>query len=378
MRVTLILLLIASGLEAQAPVSFSDGAWEFRGSARVDSAGGREVLRLESGFAYRRDVRLEDGTIDVDVKVTRRRSFVYVGFRLQDDENHEEFYLRPHKSELPDAVQYAPVYHGQSAWQLYHGPGGTAAVAFEPGEWRRLRIVLKGRRAAVFLGDTTTPILRIPRLGHAPRPGYLLLRGFLPANTPGSGPIAEYANLRVRPGYVPFDFGPPAPEPGFLPGIIERWNVGASFTTGDSAHRVLPPGFLTRVGTVTALANGLVELNRQVPLPKDQVRGGARMETAVVAWVDLQAPRAGTYRLDLGFSDAVSVFLDGRPVLYANDSYLFEQRRDGLIGLDQATLFLPLRSGLNRLTVLVTDHFGGMGLMGRIEPSSGLGVRVDP
>jgi hypothetical protein len=272
-------------------------------------------------------------------------------------------------------VQYAPVYRGQSAWQLYHGPGGTAAVAFEPGQWRRLRIVLQGRRAAVFLGDTTRPILLIPRLGHAPRPGYLLLRGFLPANTPGSGPIAEYANLRVRPE-VSFDFGSPFTESAPSPGIIQQWNAGSMFATGDSAHRELPAGSLTRATTVTALATGLVELHRQLALPDNLSQGGARREAAVVTWVNLVAPRNGIYRLDLGFSDAVSVFLDGRPVFYDNDSYLFEQRRDGLIGFDQSTLFLPLKAGPNQLAVLVTDHFGGMGLMGRIEPQSGLTVRL--
>lgn len=95
------------------------------------------------GRATRRDVRLQDGTIDVDVMVTNRRSFVYVGFRMATDEHHEEFYLRPHKSNLPDAVQYAPVFQGRSAWQLYHGPSGTAATGLVPNVWTRVRV---GRR----------------------------------------------------------------------------------------------------------------------------------------------------------------------------------------------------------------------------------------
>jgi hypothetical protein len=238
--------------------------------------------------------------------------------------------------------------------------------------------VLQGRRAAVFLGDTTRPVLLIPRLGHAPKPGYLLLRGFLPANTPGSGPIAEYTNLRVMPGFIPFAFGPPLPEAVPSPGVIQEWNAGAMFATGDSAHRALPAGSLTRSRTVTALPTGLVELHRQLPLPDNLVQGQTRREAAVVAWANLVAPRAGVYRLDLGFSDQVTVFLDGRPIFYGNDSYLFEQRRDGLIGFDQSTLFLPLKAGVNQLAVLVTDHFGGMGLMGRIEPQSGLTVRLEP
>ena len=115
------------------PLPF-DKAWELEGEGTsIVKEDGRDVLQMTSGFAHRRDVKFLDGTIDFDVQVTRRRSFVYFNFRAQSTSEQEEFYVRPHKSELPDAVQYAPVWQGRSAWQLYHGPGGTAAIAFQPG-----------------------------------------------------------------------------------------------------------------------------------------------------------------------------------------------------------------------------------------------------
>ena len=78
----------------------------------------------------RRDVSLQDGTVDFDMEVTSHRSFVYVQFRMQDDENHEEIYFRPHKSSLPDAIQYAPVWNAESTWQLYHGKVGRRLSVF--------------------------------------------------------------------------------------------------------------------------------------------------------------------------------------------------------------------------------------------------------
>ena len=107
-----------------------DSGWDFS-TAPTRSVGtflGREALRLRNGVAVRPDVSMQDGTIDFDVAVTEHRSFVYIQFRQAGQGENEEIYLRPHKTDLPDAVQYAPVFRGQSAWQLFHGPGNTARV----------------------------------------------------------------------------------------------------------------------------------------------------------------------------------------------------------------------------------------------------------
>ena len=189
-RLPVTLLLAAGGARlasAQAqPLPLTDAGWELKGpSVKLERYEDRDVLAVENGFAYRREVRLQDGTVDFDVQVTRRRSFVYLMFRMVDDREYEDVYLRPHKSSLPDAIQYAPVYQGASAWQLYHGPGATAAVTFEPGAWTRVRLVLSGEKAAVFVGDLAKPALVIPRLARAAMPGYLALRAFAP---PGRAP----------------------------------------------------------------------------------------------------------------------------------------------------------------------------------------------
>ena len=111
---------------------------------------------------------------------------------------------------------------------------------------------------------------------------------------------------------------------------------------------------------VEAAPDGLVELERHVTVP-----AGSRT-AAAVARVTVTASTAGVYAFDLGFSDIATVFVNGTPVFTGDASYSFDRpRREGLIGYDQARLYLPLRAGGNDLAVVVSDSFGGWGLMGR-------------
>jgi hypothetical protein len=356
---------------AQEALPFTDGRWDLKGpSIALGKHDGRDVVSVETGVASRREVRLEDGVIEMDVQLTRRRSFVYVHFRIEADGEREEIYLRPHKSGLPDALQYAPVFQGQSAWQLYHGPGKTASVEFQPGAWTHLRLAIQGRRAALFLGNGANPVLVVDRLAREPRPGYVAVGAFLPQGTPGEGPIARFANVSVHPGTGGFAFPAPAPEPRPDPGVVSAWGVSSSFPPRDGAS--LPDasslGILRRVD---AGPGGLLELHRHVELPP-----GSRAAAAVVG-LRIRAASDGVRAFDLGFSDEVTVFLAGRPLFSGDASYSFDApRRDGLIGFEQARLYLPLVTGDNELRLLVSDSFGGWGLMGRFQDPSGLEIEA--
>jgi hypothetical protein len=89
----------------------------------------------------------------------------------------------------------------------------------------------------------------------------------------------------------------------------------------------------------------------------------------------VRAEAGGLRRLDLGFSDVATVFLNGRPLVRADAHYSYDNpRQEGLIHFGQATLFLPLAKGDNELAVLVADAFGGWGLMGRFTDNSGLEI----
>jgi len=93
-------------------------------------------------------------------------------------------------------------------------------------------------------------------------------------------------------------------------------------------------------------------------------------ESGIIARLVLRAAAAGWQRIDLGFSDFATVFVDGRPLFSGNASYSFDEpRREGLLGLDQATVWVPVRTGGTEVLIALTDSFGGRGLMARIDPA---------
>ena len=373
--VATIVLLTLTQASPERPLPF-DKSWELEGEGTtIAKEDGRDVLQTRTGFAHRRDVKFLDGTIDFEVQVTRGRSFVYVNFRAQAVGEHEEFYVRPHKSELPDAVQYAPVWQGRSAWQLYHGSGGTAAIAFQPGVWTRGRIILQGEHAALFLGDMLKPALLVPKLAREPRAGFISLGSFVPAGTPGSGPSAKFANVVLKPDVVDFDFRAAiaaqqaaAPQTAVANAkVITAWEVSSPLTLKPDAAPVLPDaGEFKRWETEPS---GLLQLYRHLRVAE------STRTAAAVARIRLRAATAGTCALDLGFSDLATVFVNKRPHAQLDASYSFDRpRREGLIGFDQARLFLPLQAGDNELAILLTDSFGGWGLMARTVGCEGVTV----
>lgn len=60
-----------------------------------------------------------------------------------------------------------------------------------------------------------------------------------------------------------------------------------------------------------------------------------------------------------------------------DESYSFNlPRRQGLLGTDQLSLFLPPEQGVNELIVVVTDRFGGWGLSGRLDDKNGVALEA--
>lgn len=362
LQVALLAATPAPAGAAPRELPFS-GGWELKGDAAVGSQDGREALAIGTGWAYRRDLQLRDGTLELDLKVTGRRSFVYVTFRMESDREYEEIYLRPHKSGLPDAVQYAPVRQGKSAWQLHHGPGGTAAVPLDPGKWTRLRLVLRGRTAALYLGGMARPAF-VARLDREPRAGYLALRALAPDGA--KGPVAWFSSVRTAPHAESLakDLVPLSPvDP---PGVVKTWAVSDVLPApGDPA--LGPPPAAQGYRPVPAEPGGMVSLLRHVQVPPE-----AKSWTTS-ARLHVRAETAGLRRLDLGWSDTATVYLNGRPLFRADAAYSLDQpRQEGLVHLGQASVFLPLEAGDNELVVVVTDDFGGWAVMGRFPDDRGL------
>lgn len=347
-------------------VAPGDPGWQFSGDVAAGTHMGRPALRFGTGEAYLPDVRFERGTIAFDLATSPIRTFFGLRFRAESTGAFEEIYLRPHKSGLPDALQYAPAFGGgRSSWQLFHGPGETAAAVIDHSTWTRVRVVIDDARAAVFLAGATEPQMVVHSLVRDAAAGFI---GFWAldasaARGPGHRPTG-LSNLSLEPDLVDITWPePPSPAPAPV-GLITSWDVSQPFAAPAAGPVTdLPAEVVSGPWTAaTTLPTGLLVFDRVVAWPDGQRRVTALARTRLRA----ASPRVAQFQL--GFSDDASVFLNGRLVYAGVNGYSYNfPRRDGVITIDQATLFLPLAEGDNELVVAVSDSFGGWGLMGRIE-----------
>jgi len=290
--------------------------------------------------------------VEVDVALTGSRSYPGIVFHLQSPREYEHIYVRPHRAGLyPDAVQYAPTANGISSWQLYNGDGFTAATELPENEWVTVRLEFAGTQARLFIGDADSPVLHVQDLKLGEQGGTIGV----------SGPVdgsAYFSNFRYRAEEPAFE---PLPEPEKVPGTITEWSISQPFQL-DAIDLGLPPDAQDvedlRWTSVVAEPTGLLDIGRHVG------RTGS-LPDCVFARAVIPSDGERTMRLDFGYSDAVSVYLNGRRLFEGGSAY---RQRDpsflGIIGYFDS-LFLPLVEGDNTLDVIVVESFGGWGLMAR-------------
>ena len=88
----------------------------------------------------------------------------------------------------------------------------------------------------------------------------------------------------------------------------------------------------------------------------------------VYARTSIESDRDEVKRLAIGYSDDVSVFLNGR-ILYRGRSA--QNFRDpaflGIVNPENDAVYLPLRKGRNELVLAVSELGGGWGFICRLE-----------
>jgi hypothetical protein len=352
------------------PVAPDSPRWLLEGEARVADYLGRRSIRLDGGGATVKDLELRDGVIDVDVATPANRGFFGIQFRIASDgANGEWVYLRQHKSGLPDALQYTPVLSTGLNWQIYNGPGFTGPMDIPRGAWFHLRLELTGAQAKLYAGDMTMPVLVMPDLKTGVQKGQVAL-AVLQGET-------YFSNFTVRET-------PPVPWERRLPampaGTLTRWRLSPSFDalTRDVEHPLTASeSKAIKWQEVEAEAPGFVVINRYRASPHPAVSFAndfsKRLEpqpgTALVyATTTIESDRAEVKKLLLGYSDEVSVFLNGR-ILYRGRSA--QNFRDpgflGIVNPENDALYLPLQKGRNELMLAVSELGGGWGFICRLE-----------
>jgi hypothetical protein len=369
------LLTIAPGAAAQQAVEFSGASWTVAGEVvRADDFMGQEALRFRSGVAYLSDMELENGTIELDVATTGHRAFVGVVFREGESEReYGNFYLRPHQSGRFDALQYTPVFNGISAWQLY--PEHNASLVIPRDQWLHLELVLSGSRLEAFIDGAEEPALVVENLGLDSRRGRIGLRVNFPAEgIPEDFYPAAFANVSVVPDPAPASYIEETPPPAES-GLVGTWAISPAFVASEGPLEELPRGWMESEGWMTAVSDGegRVNLARYSGLPE-----GARRGT-IFARLLIESQVAQVKRLDFGYSDRASVFLNGSVLFTGDNTYRSRsQRYLGVMTIDNDALFLPLRKGPNELVIAVSEAFGGWGLIARLENLLGVKLTAVP
>lgn len=315
---------------------------------------GRPALWLRNNtHVLLADVDFEDGVIEFDVAPMTGSNFFALMFRRATFQDHENVYFRPWKSGTWQAVQYAPRLRGSSTWQLYPEFHGDADLP--ENEWTHVRVVVAGARMELFLGAAGEPLITVPRLRSESLRGAV---GFWARiNDQPKQWAAAVSNVVVRPAKPTgaADRVVETPE-----GVLSEWEVSRDVLQGEAQVDDVP-----RLGDwvkVSAEESGLVNLTR--------VLGRTRRPQTAVARTVVRSASARQALLEVGYSDAVTVFLNGRPLYHAQNGW--ESRYPGYLGyvqLGDEAVYLDLKAGDNELVFVVADDQRfGWGLAARLWP----------
>ena len=343
--------------------------WDLEGEAKPSEFQGRKCLLLDGGAAVLKDFEMRDAVVDVDVATTATYGFMGFMFRIGDNgANAEELYLRPHKSGLPDAIQYTPVLNTGRNWQLFNGPGFTGAVDIPKNVWFHLRLEVAGAQAKLFVKDMDKPALVMNDLKTGVQKGEIALFVLTGAT--------YFSNFEIR-------TTPDAPWeqhlPPMLPNILTKWSISPSYDAlARNLERPLSPAEKDAIHwqEVEAEPPGLVVLYRYREAPHPQVTFQRDFSTrlqpqpgikVLYARTNINSDRDQIKKLEIGYSDDVSVFLNGQ-ILYRGRSA--QSFRDpgflGIINLENDAVYLPLKKGSNELILAISELGGGWGFICRL------------
>jgi hypothetical protein len=363
--VTIFVLVPFGGSSVADTIPFDSNRWKTEAREhRVEEHLGRTSLYLKGGVAWIDDAEFTNGTLEFEVAFTGERGFMGGTWRVQDTQNREEFYLRPHQSGNPDANQYTPLFNGMTGWQLYHGEGYGAAIEYPFDEWIHVKIVFSGSRGEVYVSDMERPLLAIGEMKREVGPGKvgLTVSNFAPAH------FSNFSYQAIEKPSLNAEFKEPAPA---AHGTVASWMVSAAFGERDLEGKTSltdaddTPDSWTKLD---AESTGITNLSR--------VQGNSRTSNTVYARVVVVSEREQMRRVRFGYSDRVKVFLNGRLLYGGSNTYRSRDYRYlGTIGLFDE-LYLPLREGPNELRFAVSESFGGWGLMAVFDETDGISVEA--
>ena len=343
--------------------------WDLQGDVKVVDYQGRKCLLIDGGGAILKDFAMRDAVIDVDVATPARRGFFGIQFRMDKDlANYEEVYLRQHKSGYPDALQYTPVLNTGRNWQIYNGQGFTGAVDIPKDEWFHLRLEVTGAQARLYVKDMEKPALVMTDLKSGLQKGQIALYTLIGQT--------YFSNFEIRPtADAPWERRlPPMPA-----NTLTRWSISPSYDAlARNVERPLTAAESEAIQwqDVEAEPPGFVVLYRYREAPHPMVTFQAdfskRLEPqpgtkVLYARTTIKSDREQVKKLEIGYSDEVSVFLNGQILYRGRSAQGFRAPQFlGIVNPENDAVYLPLKKGSNELMLAVSELGGGWGFICRL------------
>jgi hypothetical protein len=265
-------------------------------------------------------------------------------------------------------MQYTPVLNTGRNWQIFNGPGFTGKVEIPRDEWFHLRLAVTGAQAKLFVKDMEKPALVMDDLKTGLQKGQVALYTL-------TGQTC-FANFEIRPT-------PDAPWerhlPAMPPDTLTKWSISPAY---DGLARNLERP-LTQAESeaiqwqqVEAEPPGFVVLYRYREAPHPIVTFQTDFSTrlqpqpgmkVLYARTSIESDRDQMKKLEIGYSDDVSVFLNGQILYRGRSAQGF--RDPGFLGImnpEDDAVYLPLKKGNNELLLAVSELGGGWGFICRL------------
>lgn len=352
-----------AGQESRFPVGPAGQNWvvdraDLAGNVKFESILGRDAMVLRGNtHIVKKGLDFRNGRIEFDLAPLENGDFAAVTFRRESFTNHENVYLRLRRSGEFMALQYAPRVNGSSTWQLY--PEFTTAADWPRNQWTRVRLEITGSKMDVFVADATKPLLSVPRLRNGTTGGEI---GFWArVNDKPAEWAAAISNLKITPADVDATLLPPANAP-----VQFVWNWQLSAPLPSESRITSVPAQLEMSRPAHAEESGLINLNRQFAVQKSR--------STIYAKHTFTADAARRVVAGIGYSDDVTVFVNGEPVYFGVNGW--DSRSPAFASFVDArfeSIVLPFRQGQNEVVIAVSDDQRfGWGFSMRIDDGTGI------
>jgi hypothetical protein len=313
---------------------------------------GRDATILSGGSYALKDVDLKNGRMEVDIAMHGQRGFVGMVFRYQSSDDFELVYLRPHKSLLPDAIQYAPSFNGLTTWQLYSGDY-MAAAEMPHNRWVHLMIEFVGTTANIYMDDRREPALTITDLKHGESSGSVGLWG---------RNVAHFSNFR----YTALDDNSKKgkTKPSFIDkNVLTDWQISQVYEAAVQPATEIPDDIQWR--DVDVESPGFVNISRtHAKLARESRTDKTKGKDIIFARTTIKSVGDVVRKLRFGYSDEILIYLNGEPVYEGFSAFGFRYPFAlGILDAKNDAVYLPLRQGDNELLFAVSENFGGWGFM---------------